>query len=221
MREEILAGGNRIAGMREHADQPGQTGVFVGFQEEAITAMKRVLISVAIALAVAIPSYAGAQVESTPIPAPKKPNFSSMAFLIGTWTCSTKSARRPAAYTTTSTYSMDPTGYWIEETSTTNGTSWISRKLTIWDKITYDPDAHRWVDVTYGDGGTYGLSFSSGWNGNKMSWHDVSFVPGPDIASQTDNVNTKVSNTKMTSASSFTEAKSGRKVAVVGICTKH
>lgn len=183
--------------------------------------MKRLLILVAVALATVIPSYAVAQVESTPIPAPRKPNFSAMQFLIGTWTCSTKSARRPAAYVTTSTYAMDPTGYWIEETSTTNTTSWISRKLSVYDKITYDPDTKRWVDVLYGDGGGYGLSFSNGWEGNKMSWHDVAFAPGPDISSQTDNVNTKVSNTKMTSASSFTETKTGRKVAVTGVCTKH
>lgn len=180
----------------------------------------RVIFAVA-ALAVALPCAAGAQVESTPIPAPKKPNFSSMQFMIGTWTCSTKSARRPAAYVTTSTYTVDPTGYWIEETSTTNTTSWISRKLTVWDKITYDMDTHRWVDVTYGDGGLFGLAFASGWNGNKISWHDVGFAPGPDITAQTDNVVTKVSNTKMTSSSSFTEAKTGRHVGVTGVCTKH
>jgi hypothetical protein len=182
--------------------------------------MKRILVAVAIALAAAIPSYALAQVESTPIPAPMKPNFSSMSFLLGTWTCSTKSSRRPAAYVTTSTYAMDPTGYWISETSTTKMTSWISRKLTIWDKITYDPDSKRWVDVLYGDGGAYGLSFSSGWTGNKLTWHDVGFAAGPDISSQTDVTNTKVSPTKMTSMSSFTETKTGRHVTVAGICTK-
>jgi hypothetical protein len=182
--------------------------------------MKRILIAVAIALAVAIPSYAVAQVESTPIPAPMKPNFSSMNFLIGTWTCHTKSSRRPAAYVTTSTYAMDPTGYWIAETSTTSSTTWISRKLTVWDKITYDSDSKRWVDVLYGDGGAYGLSFSSGWDGNKMTWHDVGFAAGPDIASQTDITNTKVSPTKMTSMSSFTETKGGRTVTVTGACTK-
>ena len=190
------------------------------FWEERNSAMKRILVAVAIALAAAIPSYAVAQVESTPIPAPMKPNFSSMSFLVGTWTCSTKSSRRPAAYVTTATYTMDPTGYWISETSTTKMTSWISRKLTLWDKITYDPDSKRWVDVTYGDGGAYGLAFSSGWDGNKMTWHDVGFAPGPDISSQTDITNTKVSATKMTSMSSFTETKTGRHVTVAGICTK-
>lgn len=181
----------------------------------------RILPAVAMLLAVVVPSYARAQVESTPIPAPMKPNFSSMDFMIGTWTCSTKSARRPAPYVTTVTYAKDAGGYWIDVTSTTAATSWISRKLTVNDKITYDGDTKRWVDVLYGDGGAYGLSFSSGWNGNKMSWRDVSFSAGPDISAQTDNVVTKVSDTKMTSASSFTEAKSGRHVAVTGVCTKH
>jgi hypothetical protein len=181
----------------------------------------RVLAAVIALTAAAVPTYAPAQVESTPIPAPSKPNFAPMAFLVGNWTCSTKSARRPAPYVTTVTYALDPTGYWLNETSTTAATSWITRKLTTWDKITNDTDTHRWVDVLYGDGGAYGLSFSSGWQGDKMSWHDVSFAAGPDISGQSDTVVTKVSPTKMTSMSSFTEAKTGRKVAVTGVCTKH
>jgi hypothetical protein len=180
-----------------------------------------IFAALAIVAAAALPSHAPAQVESTPIPAPVKPNFSSMEFLVGTWTCRTKSARRPAAYVTTGTYTMDPSGYWLNETSTVATTSWISRKLTTVDKITYDNDAKRWVDVTYGDGGAYGLSFSKGWSGNEMTWHDVSFEPGPDIKSQTDNVTTKVSNTKTTASSSFTEAKTGRVVSVMTTCTKH
>jgi hypothetical protein len=183
--------------------------------------ISRVLVAAAVLLAATIPSLACAQVESTPIPAPKKPNFSSMQFMIGTWTCSTKSARRPTAYITTTTYTLDPSGYWIDGVSTTQTTKWISQKLSTWDKITYDSDTHRWVDVSYGDGGAYGLSFASGWSGDKISWHDVSFAPGPDIKSQTNNVITKVSSTKMTSASSFTEAKAGRVVGVTGVCTKH
>ncbi|HVN68182.1 MAG TPA: hypothetical protein VMU38_00815 [Candidatus Binatia bacterium] len=181
----------------------------------------RILVAAAALLAAALPSYALSQIESTPIPAPVKPNFSSMEFFVGTWTCSTKSARRPAPYVTTVTYALDPTGYWLNETSTTAATSWITKKLTVWDKITYDPDTKRWADVSYGDGGAFGLSFSSGWNGDKMTWHDVSFAPGPDISAQSDTTTTKVSATKITSTSSFTETKTGRKVAVSGTCTKH
>ena len=61
----------------------------------------RAFIAVAVLFAAATPAYAPAQVESTPIPAPTKPNFSSVQFMIGSWTCSTKSARRPAPYVTT------------------------------------------------------------------------------------------------------------------------
>ena len=180
----------------------------------------RAIIAAAVLLAALIPASGFAQVESTPIPAPHKPDFSSVSFLVGSWTCSSKSSRRPRAFTTVSTYSLDPTGYWMEETSTTPKTSWVPTTLRTWDKITYDPDAKRWVDVSYGDGGAYGLSFSKGWNGNEIVWHDVSFMAGPDINSQTDITTTKVSATKMTSTSSFTETKTGRRVTVTTTCMK-
>ena len=182
--------------------------------------LPRFVVALAVVATAALPLQAPAQVESTPIPAPSKPNFSSMQFMVGTWTCRTKSARRPAAYVTTSTYSMDPSGYWLNETSTVTPTSWIARKLTTWDKITYDNDSHRWVDVSYGDGGAYGLSVSKGWNGDKIAWRDLGFEAGPDIKSQTDIVTTKVSNTQTKSSSTFTEAKSGRVVSVTTVCTK-
>jgi hypothetical protein len=175
---------------------------------------------IAAAVLAALPAYALAQMESTPVPAPVKPNFSSLMFLVGSWSCSTKSSRRPAPFMTAVTYAMDSSGYWLEQTSTTKPTAWIKTKLTTYDKITYDPDTHRWVDVSYGDLGAYGLSFSKGWAANQLVWHDVSFAPTPDIASQTDTTMTKVSATKVTSSSAFTEAKTGRKVTVMGTCTK-
>lgn len=181
---------------------------------------KAILVAAAALFVLATPSFARAQVESTPIPAQMKPNFSSMDFLIGTWTCHTKSSRRPAAYVTEVTYALDPTGYWLVETSTTAKASWIPSALKTTDRITYDSDAKRWVDVLTGDQGAYGLSFSKGWSGDSMVWHDVSFAAGPDIASQTDTTNTKVNATKMVSSSAFTETKTGRKVTVTGTCTK-
>lgn len=180
-----------------------------------------VLIAAAALLGAAIPSHALAQVESTPIPAPAKPDFSSMSFLIGTWSCSTKSARRPAPYLTTATYTMDPSGWWINQTSVTNPMKWAPTKITTWDKITYDSDTKRWADVSYGTPNAYGLAFSSGWNGNKLVWHDVSFAPDSDIKSQTDSIITKVSDSKTTLSTSFTEAKTGRVVGVTGVCTRH
>jgi hypothetical protein len=173
-----------------------------------------------LALAALLPASAIAQIESTPIPAVAKPNFSSMDFLIGTWTCSTKSSRRPAPYVTVSTYSMDSSGYWINETSTTKPTAWVPNGLTIDDKITYDPDTKRWADVLSGDQGAYGLLFSTGWNGNRIVWHDAGFAPTADISSQTSTTTTKASATKTVSTSSFTEGKTGRRVSVVATCNK-
>jgi hypothetical protein len=180
----------------------------------------RVLIAAAVVLAALIPASGFAQVESTPVPAPQKPDFSSVSFMVGTWTCKTKSSRRPAAFTTVSTYSLDPTGFWMNETSTTPKTSWIATTLRTWDKITYDTDSKRWVDVSYGDRGGYALSYSKGWNGNQIAWHDITFAPGPDINSQTDITTTKTSATKMMSSSSFTETKTGRRVMVAATCVK-
>ena len=182
--------------------------------------ISRLLSAAALLAAVFIPTQAFTQVESTPIPAPAKPNFSSMSFMIGTWSCATKSSRRPAAYMTTSKYAMDGSGYWLNGTSTTAKTAWVPVAQVNNDKMTYDSDTKRWVDVSYGTGGAYGLAFSNGWTGNKITWHDVSFAPSSDISSQTDNVVTKVSDTKMTSTSSFTEAHGGRVVTVTGTCTK-
>jgi hypothetical protein len=165
------------------------------------------------------PAAGLAQVEATPIPAVPKPDFSSMQYLIGTWNCSIKSSRRPAPYTVTSTYAMSPDGWWINETSIQHAMKWFPQQTTIDDKITYDSTTHRWVDVTYGGLGAYGLSFAKGYNGNQILWHDVSFAPNADIKAQSDTTITKLSNSKVSFTSNFTEA-SGRVVNVVGACTK-
>ena len=185
--------------------------------------MHKLTVACALALAASFaPVSTLAQVESTPIPMPGQPNFSAMRFMLGTWTCSVKSARRPAAYIVTSTYTLDPNGWYINETSVTKPMSWFAARSnqTTYDKITYDSTTRRWVDVSYDNQGGYGLSFSRGWNGNTIAWHDVSFAPSSDIRSQTDNVMTKVSGMRMTGTSSFTETKTGRVVGVRTVCTK-
>jgi hypothetical protein len=160
------------------------------------------------------------QIESTPIPEVPKPDFAAMNFLIGTWACSTKSARRPAPYLTTSTYTASPDGWWIEQKTVTQPVPWFNHTVTTYDKITYDPTTKRWIDVSYGDLGTYGFSTSPGWNGNAIVWHDPTFAPTSDITAQTDTTFTKDSGTKVTVSSSFTEA-SGRNVSVLTTCNKN
>jgi hypothetical protein len=157
--------------------------------------------------------------ESTPAPKPAKPNFSAYAFMVGTWACSTKSARRPAPYETTMTYAMDPSGYWLIGKSTTKAVPWFPYENSGEDQITYDGDTGRWIDTFTGDFGGYDLSESKGWQGNTIVWHDLAFARGKDVASQTNFTITKVSASKMTSALTFTTVK-GRSVGVRGTCTK-
>lgn len=179
----------------------------------------RTLLALCASAVLLTPAVGVAQIESTPIPAVPKPNFSSMQYLIGTWNCSIKSSRRPAPYTVTVTYAMGSDGWWIDQTSVQEPMKWFPRQTTSHDKITYDSTTSRWVDVTYGDLGAYGLSFSKGWNGNRIVWHDVSFAPGQDVKAQTDTITTKESDSKTTSTSTFTET-SGRVINVAGTCTK-
>lgn len=159
-------------------------------------------------------------IESTPIPATQKPDFSSMAFLTGTWSCSVKSSRRPAAYTFTQTFTMDPSGYWLIENDKNQPASWAPNAgVNAETRYTYDPDTKRWISVTSGDMGVYDFSTSPGWSGNTMIWHSDAFAKGPDITSQSDTTMTKVSPTRVTTASTF-DTSAGKHVTVAGVCNK-
>ena len=158
-------------------------------------------------------------IESTPVPTSPKPDFSSMKFLLGSWTCSTKSSRRPAAYKTTSTTSLDETGYWMIAKSVELKTSWSPVNVASTDMTTYDAAAHRWVDVYTDDQGGYDLSTSPGWSGGTIMWTDVLFSPTGNVMSTTPTTVTKVSDTKTTAHGTFKE-KSGRVVTVNTVCNK-
>lgn len=179
----------------------------------------RLIASVVAAFAVTASAAFAQSMESTPAPKPPKPNFAPYTFIVGTWSCSTKSARRPAPYETTTTYELDPTGYWLIGKSTTKAMAWFPYEASGEDRITYDADTGRWVDTFNGDFGGYDLSTSKGWSGETIVWHDLAFARGKDVASQTNLTITKVSDSKMASRSTFTTVK-GRSVGVTSTCTK-
>jgi hypothetical protein len=164
-------------------------------------------------------SAAGVQVEGTPVPTRAKPDFSSMQFLIGTWTCSDLSSRRPGPFTITEVYSMDPAGYWIVRDDTTHKASWIPRDVHSQTKYTYDALARRWIRIAVGETGTYAVATATMPVGNKKTYSYVIQTKTPDIASYAPEVYLKVSDTKKTMTTSFTEI-SGRVVTVKETCTK-
>jgi hypothetical protein len=159
-------------------------------------------------------------VETTPIPAQPKPDFSPLAFLTGTWNCSVKSSRRPAPYMYTATYIADPSGYWLVETDKNAPATWAPNvPATTETRYTYDAYTKRWIGVTTGGMGTYDLVTSPGWSGNTITWHSVAFAKGPDITSQSDVMITKASANRTTMSSSF-DTSTGKHVTVNGTCNK-
>jgi hypothetical protein len=154
-------------------------------------------------------------VEGTPIPTAPKPDWSPVNYLIGTWNCSDVSSRRPGPFQITTTYAMDPTGYWLIKTETIHKASWIPREVTNVSRVTYDNNAKRWVRILTGDNGAYAVSTSP----DRSVFTYVLQNDAPDVASYKPEVYTKESDTKRTMKTSFTE-KSGRVVNVTETCNK-
>jgi hypothetical protein len=128
-----------------------------------------------------------------------KPDFSSMMFLTGTWTCTQMLRGKTRPDTSTTTVGMD--GMWMIAQDTAppfdqyrtvaiNGTTYT----------TYDPTIKQWVSLGVDSGGGYGTSTSPGWQGNTITWT----TKGLDGSSGTD-VITKNSDTQTTDASSATD----------------
>ncbi len=161
---------------------------------------------------------ADVKVEGTPVPTRPKPDMSSMNFLVGTWTCTDLSSRRPGPFTITQVFSMDPSGYWLIRDDTTHKASWIPREFHGQTKYTYDADAKRWIRITTGDQGGYAVATAS-MAGGKMTYTYVIQTKAPDIASYAPEVYVKNSDTKKTMTTSFTET-GGRVVNVKETCTK-
>jgi hypothetical protein len=176
------------------------------------------LALLAAACIVFAPAFASA--DDAPVyELPARPDFSSMNFLFGTWSCSTKSARRPSAVTSTETYALDATGYYIEYDAKSDPVSWANFAQETKQMITFDQELKQWASVLTSNVGDYGLFMSNGWKDGKLVWHPINNTPYLDIASNSDLTVTKVNDTRTTSASSFT-TKSGATVSVTETCTK-
>lgn len=164
-------------------------------------------------------SAAAPKVEGTPVPIQPKPDFSSMTFLVGTWNCVDVSSRRPGPFNTTEVYSMDPTGYWMIRETTIHKASWIPRDFKSETKYTYDAAAKQWVRIETGDRGNFTVATAPMPGGSKKVYTYVIQSKAAGIASYAPEVYMKVSDTKKTMTSSFTET-SGRVVNVKETCTK-
>jgi hypothetical protein len=157
---------------------------------------------------------------ATVFPARAKPDFSSMQFLIGSWTCSNLSSRRPGPFTTTEVYSLDPGGYWMLRADTTQKASWISAEEHGQTRYTWDGAANLWVRISVSDTGGYSVATAPMPPAGKgKTYTFVIQTKAPDITSYTPEVYTKDSDTKKSMTTSFTET-NGTVVTVKQTCTK-
>jgi hypothetical protein len=148
----------------------------------------------------AAPIVSAAAPAPAPTPVPQaKPDFSSVMFLVGSWSCTQPLRGKPRPET--DVYSMGMDGMWLMQQSTAppfdqyrtytiNGTGYIG----------YDPTAKLWVNTGVDNGGGYGIQTSPGWQGSTITWTGKN----PDGSSATD-VITKVSDTETSDANTATD----------------
>jgi hypothetical protein len=153
----------------------------------------------AVALASA-PLVSAADPAPAPTPVPMaRPDFSTLNFLVGTWSCTQPLRGKTRPETDVTSIGMD--GQWLVtqttappfdqyRTATINGVNYIG----------YDPNAKMWLLIGIDNAGGYGMQTSSGWQGNTVTWTGKN----PDGSSDTD-VITKVSDTETSDASTVTD----------------
>lgn len=120
---------------------------------------------------------------------PAKTDFSSMKFMLGTWTCHERvhGKDRPS----TSTALMGFNGEWM-----------VTRDASSTSYLGYDPTIKKWVTLGVDNSGGYFWAWSSGWNGNKLTWESKGLNGGTSRFTTT-----KVSDTQTTNAFTVTDAK--------------
>jgi len=151
--------------------------------------------------------------DPTPVPMPK-PDFSSMNFLIGRWTCT--QPWRGKTRTETNVYRIAGDGVWMVDTATSlpfDQYRTVTRNGTL--LTTYDPAIKQWVAIYYDNLGGYAIESTSGWEGNVANWSGK----GLDGATFGD-VITKVSDTQTSDVNTMTDSL-GKTTTVTITCNKN
>ncbi|MGA8534294.1 MAG: hypothetical protein WB615_09335 [Candidatus Tumulicola sp.] len=160
------------------------------------------------------PLVSTAQPAPAPTPVPMaRPDFSSMQFYVGTWSCTQPLRGKTRPETDVNSIGMD--GAWMVTQSTAppfdqyrtytiNGTGYTG----------YDPTIKQWIQTGVDSGGGYGIGTSPGWQGNTITWTGK----GLDGSTSTD-VITKVSDTQTSDASTVTDPQ-GHATNITITCTK-
>jgi len=157
----------------------------------------------------------GVRAQATnPTPVPQqKPDFSSMSFLMGTWTCHQMLRGKDRPDTSTTALGMDGM-YMVTQDEAPPFDQYRTFPIHGMSYMTYDSMIKKWVSIGVDSAGNYGITSSPGWQGNTIVWTG-SYLDG---SSSTDTV-TKASDTRTTDQS-VTKDPSGKVTTSTITCTK-
>ncbi len=162
----------------------------------------------------AAPVVSSADPMPAPTPVPMaKPDFSSMTFLTGTWSCTQMLRGKQRPDTSTTTIGMD--GAWMVTQDTAPPfDQYRTATISSTTYTGYDPTTKQWIQTGVDSSGAYFTSTSPGWQGSVITWT----TKGLDGSSGLDVV-TKNSDTQTTDASTSTDAQ-GNATKTTITCTK-
>lgn len=176
------------------------------------------ILAVLFALFVAA-TQAAPPVQSSPEPRPRKPDFTSFAFLIGTWSCTSTEADRSGKAPSTTTWRLDHTGYWLTGKTDNPPVKWFPYDDKARERITYDADAKLWIYENWDDMGHYNLYTTPGFAGSTAVWTDHSFFPTRKVRAISTYTLKRIGDKKYVGTFALTNA-NGAVIAVQDVCTK-
>ncbi len=172
-----------------------------------------VLSALLIAVLGAPPHLNASPAAPTPVPM-GHPDFSSMRFLMGTWTCHQTLRGKDRSDTSATTMALDGQ-YMLTHDNAPSFDKYRTRAVKTESYTTYNSRTHQWVTISVDNFGGYGMSTSSGWNGNTMSSRTIISQDG----STGSDISTKVSDSK-TIDKSINRSPDGTVTKSTIVCTK-
>ena len=164
-------------------------------------------------------AHSAPSVDPTPMPAPKRPDFTPFSFLVGTWTCASKETDRPSREPWTATWRVEEQGYWLTGASVYPPVSWFPYKDTVQQRITFDASAKLWIYENWHSMGGYNLYTSPGFIGNTAVWTDRSFLPTAKTRAISTYTLKRIGARKYLGSFALTNT-NGSVIAVQDTCTK-
>lgn len=151
----------------------------------------RVFMSALLATSCA-PALSVAAPASAPTPVPvTRPDFSSMKYFLGTWTCHQMLRGKNRPDTSTTAIGLDG-AYMVSHDTAPAFDKYRTQAIYTDGYTTYNAAKHNWVTFTMDSFGGYSVSTSPGWNGNTLT---TTLVMTQDGTTGSDTL-TKISSTQ-------------------------